>query len=439
MEIISDNHKALVCKVHVREFPGADRLQLGLCNGFQVIVGKEVQDGTLGLFFQEGLQISEEFAKANDLVRRKDEQGNACGGMFDENRRVRTIKLRGQQSFGFWIPLDSLYWFLDHNFQCVENLKEGDLLDEFAGVKLCSKYITKATRNARTTQRSTRRGEVFGMPKHFDTVQFKREYEKIPEGARVILSCKLHGTSQRVVKTYDKRILSKWEKFKKWLGFQVETECLKYITGTRNVIVSDDKDGFHSNDMRARATAFFEGKLPINMAVYFEVVGYEREGVPIMPRVSSKCLKDKEFTKRYGETITYKYGCPDGTLDVYVYRITQTTNDGHVIELSWEQVKAYCDMWGVKHVPEISNFIFSSNHYNEISGYPYDYESLMELAIKHSGGPDVIDSSHPREGICIRWEKGLEFGIQKLKNFEFLEMEHSTKDDEDCVDMEECS
>ncbi len=425
MEIISDNHKALVCKVHVREFPGADRLQLGLCNGFQVIVGKEVQDGTLGLFFQEGLQISEEFAKANDLVRRKDADGKPCGGMFDENRRVRTIKLRGQQSFGFWIALSAI---CGGNF---EGLKEGDLLDEFSGMKLCSKYITKATRNARTTQRSTRRGEVFGMPKHFDTPQLKREYERIPVGCKLIIQEKLHGTSQRVVKTYDKRVLSKWEKFKKWLGFQVETECLKYITGTRNVIVSDDKDGFHSNDMRARATAFFEGKLPINMAVYFEVVGYEREGVPIMPRVSSKCLKDKEFTKRYGETITYKYGCPDGTLDVYVYRITQTTNDGHVIELSWEQVKAYCNMWGVKYVPEITSFDFS-----DLGG---GYEGLMTVALSHHVGESLIDPSHPREGICIRWEKGLEFGIQKLKNFEFLEMEHSTKDDDDCVDIEEAS
>lgn len=241
----------------------------------------------------------------------------------------------------------------------------------------------------------------------------------------------IHNSSQRVVKTYDKRVLSKWEKLKKWLGFQVETECLKYITGTRNVIVSDDKDGFHSNDMRARATAFFEGKLPINMAVYFEVVGYEREGVPIMPRVSSKCLKDKEFTRRYGEIITYKYGCPDGSLDVYVYRITQTTNDGHVIELSWEQVKAYCEMWSVKHVPEITSFDFS-----DLGG---GHEGLMNVALLHHVGESLIDPSHPREGICIRWEKGLDFGIQKLKNFEFLEMEHSTKDDDDCVDIEEAS
>lgn len=197
MDIVSDNHKALVCKVHVREFPGADRLQLGLCNGFQVIVGKEVQDGTLGLFFQEGLQLSEEFAKANDLVRRKDEQGNACGGMFADNRRVRTIKLRGQQSFGFWIALSAI---CGGRF---DSLKEGDLIDEFSGMKLCQKYITKATRNARGTQRSTRRGEVFGMPKHFDTVQFKREYERVPKGARIIFSEKAHGcvSSDTVLET----------------------------------------------------------------------------------------------------------------------------------------------------------------------------------------------------------------------------------------------
>lgn len=89
---------AIIVKLsNVRKHPNADKLQLASALGYTVVVGLEIKSGDLGIYFPDGTRIGPEFAAANNLVRLKDEAGNNIGGMFDNNRRVRTIKLRGDQ------------------------------------------------------------------------------------------------------------------------------------------------------------------------------------------------------------------------------------------------------------------------------------------------------------------------------------------------------
>ena len=132
------SYSAIVARVNVRPHPNADRLQIGNVNGIQVIVGIDTQDGELGVYFPSDGQLSEEFAAANDLIRRKNEDGTYSGGMFDVNRRVRAMNLRGIKSDGFWCPLDYF------NFSAVSAsmLKEGDSFTEINGIPICNKYVT---------------------------------------------------------------------------------------------------------------------------------------------------------------------------------------------------------------------------------------------------------------------------------------------------------
>jgi hypothetical protein len=51
---MENNYKALVTTAHVRPHPNADKLQLATVNGYQVILGLDVQDGDMGLFFEGG-------------------------------------------------------------------------------------------------------------------------------------------------------------------------------------------------------------------------------------------------------------------------------------------------------------------------------------------------------------------------------------------------
>ena len=126
---------------NVRKHPNADRLLLGDCFGNTVCVSTDYKEGQLGIYFQSGLQLSENFCNVNDLVRRKDENGNDVGGYLDPiKRNITTIKLRGEKSDGLFLPLNSLDYCFNDN--CAENhLKIGDTIDVVNGNLICEKYI----------------------------------------------------------------------------------------------------------------------------------------------------------------------------------------------------------------------------------------------------------------------------------------------------------
>ena len=81
------NYLATVVQLNnLTKHPNADRLQITNIFGNTVIVGLDAKIGDIGLFFPVESQIGLEFANANDLIRRKDENGKSVGGMFDTNR-----------------------------------------------------------------------------------------------------------------------------------------------------------------------------------------------------------------------------------------------------------------------------------------------------------------------------------------------------------------
>ena len=95
-------HVGYIVKIeHLRPHTNADRLQIATIFGNDVIVDLNVAIGDIGVYFPSDLQLSKEFCEINDLVRRKDENGNPCGGYLDPNKRnIRPIKLRGEKSDG---------------------------------------------------------------------------------------------------------------------------------------------------------------------------------------------------------------------------------------------------------------------------------------------------------------------------------------------------
>ena len=57
------------------------------------------QEGQKVVFFPSDGQLSLEYATDNNLVRKKDENGNNIGGYMDaEKRNVTAIRLRGEKS-----------------------------------------------------------------------------------------------------------------------------------------------------------------------------------------------------------------------------------------------------------------------------------------------------------------------------------------------------
>lgn len=410
-------NNAVIAPITVYPHPNADKIQLGNVMGYQVVVGLEVKTGDLGIFFPEGLQLSRDYCKANQLLRED-------GGYFEANRRVRCQKFRGERSEGFWSPVESLAFVGKHK------LVEGDRLTELNGVELCCKYVTPATRMSRSQGKKSNRGETTMFHKHMDTDQLRMNYRRLEQNDfPMVVTQKLHGTSQRVGRVLEDKKPGWFRRnilpgFPKWLAnkFPLEREWT-YLIGSRNVIVEPDTVDYYSEGFRQKAAAKFLGRLEKGETVYYEVVGFEALDKPIMGTVNNKEVKGLP------NKITYKYGCVNGQMEIYVYRITHTNEDGYVVDLPWPAVKKRCQELFVRHVPEVACFPNTATP-DEIKAFIEDYFSFHETH-------DPLDESHPLEGVVVRVDNPLKIELYKHKTFTFGLLEGYLKSQDSYVDTEE--
>ena len=469
------SYQAIICRIRTFPHPNADKLQLGNAHGYQVVVGLNTIDGQLGVYFPTDGQLSPELAAANDLIRRKDDDGKPAGGMFDANRRVRAQQFRGEKSEGFWIPLDSLS-FTGYN---IDKLEEGMQFSELNGIPICNKYYTPATIKAMGGNQKKIRKNNKCFAKHADTKQFFHEVDQIPVGSLIYLSEKLHGTSARTANVLEdilpekimfkppKKRLLKWalsgrvgkycSKWNDWAAKHFSKAVYKMLIGTKNTILNIEKGGYYGNEtFRVNAATPFDGHLHKGEIVFYEIVGFTTTGAPIMQTQNVAALKDKQLQSLYGDTMLYRYGCLEGQCDVYVYRIAVVNEDGVLVDLPWAQVKERCKVLGVKHVPE---FCFKM----DLGGYthlrdpfwtgvpvewgdvpnPYIYtgnkDELIKIVTLFMEGPSTLDKSHMREGVVLRVENQHGVSFLKAKNHTFGMLEGYLKDRADYVDLEEIS
>lgn len=417
---------------NLRKHSNADRLQVGECFGNSVIVGLNTPENELGIYFPTDGKLGVEYCEENNLLRKKDENGNQIGGYLDPDKRhITTIKLRKEPSDGLFMPLTSLEKFCNIN-----DLKEGDTITTLNGILICEKYVPKSNRrssqNTSGKKNKAKKVETISYPlfeEHIDTSQLAYNTHQFKEGDLCYITLKMHGTSGRTSYTIkeQKKILPNWtHNVLRLLKVKLPVKkSWDYVTGTRRVVLKNYDGGFYGNDQfRKEWHDYFVGKLHKGITIYYEIVGWVNENTTIMPECSNKKTKDREFIKQYGETTRFTYGCGIGENDIYVYRITMTNEDGHIIEIPWEIVKIYCDKMGIKHVPEFDKFIFTT------------IDDLMEKVNKYVEGTDPIGKTHTREGVVIRIDNKEKFTAFKHKSFWFKCLEGIIKAD-DIIDIEE--
>ena len=451
---------------NLRPHHNADRLQMGECFGNTVIVSLEYEDNQLGVYFPSDGQVSTEFAEANNLLRKKDENGNNIGGYMDPDKRnITAIKLRGEKSDGLFLPLKSLETFGD-----ITTLHEGDRIDNFNGHEICCKYIPR--RNVRhghvSNGNKTRKKKVAMAPlftEHADTEQLAYNLAAFKPGDEIEITLKMHGTSQRtahlpVFKCYKRTF---WDKLFRREGTPIYD--WGYVSGTRRTVLEDFEGGYYgSNEFREAHSKFFEGKLWKGEEVYYEVVGFTHTGAPIMATADNKKLNDKDFIKQYGKTTTFSYGCSetgyhtylDGShealpqSDIYVYRMTMTNEDGDVVEYTPDFMRYRCEQMGVKTVPMMWNGTIPQDEWVE---WCYDCEGrygqfrrirketpgewIKNVAEQYYDGPDPIGKTHVREGVVVRILNRPKFCAYKHKNWSFKALEGIVKVEAEAPDMEE--
>ena len=442
------SYKAIVTKlanVRAHSDPQVNRVKLATCHGNQIVISIDSKEGDLGVYFPSDGQLSHEFCRANNLYRDNlmNADPNDRPGMFDKNRRVRAQKFRGEISDGFWVPL-TYFDFISTNHSSLIGPGldvEGFEFDEWKNVPICSKYINPATvKMAReNTGKKTKTAKTSVMFKeHFDTGHFGKNLHEYDKGQFIIVTEKLHGTSGRIGHVQVERNLSLVEKVAKFLGAKVQETEWKYLNGTRRVVLEETSGTqFHDPTIRDKAFKLFNGNLRKGETVYFEIVGFESTGAPIMPSVNTKDLKDKNFTKTYGERMTYSYGCAPTESAVYVYRMTFSNEDGQTVDYAWDDVVKRCTEIGVKHVPFIRSFTLEELALEAGTSDDRDTRDYFSKLIEKAGsGASVLDPRHIKEGVCVRIEGGLVNKTNKFKSFEFKVLEGIVKDS-GVIDTEE--
>lgn len=428
-------YEAMVMCASVRSHPNADRMRLVILDQYQVI-SSSVQEGELVVFFRCDGQLDPEFLSYNSEYRSGEgiNRDPKKFGFFDSNGRVKMIKLRGEYSHGYVVPLSSF------DYCGPVEWREGMTFSELNGHHICHKYITQATRDyAAKNKPSKNKGpkvKVLNFPLHFHTKSLRDHLRSLPIGAVCYFTEKLHGTSGRTgyVQAISKRKLSWWESFKLKIilalgGNPPKTYVL--VSGSRNNDFAPGGGEFGYRDVyREKAEAYFAGKLHCDEVIYYEIVGYginsaiQKHGV----NAKTKDPVENEILARYGSHIPYSYGCAVGESETYVYRITQNGR-----ELSWIEIQRRCSELGVKPVPVLSipMIVRDENSRAEI----------MEIC-KSFGDAKSSIGDNPCEGVCLRVEAENihpSMSILKCKGNTFMILEGKAKDDSAFIDIEEAS
>lgn len=416
-------YQALVTTLsNVRKAENSDRLWLADVFGEGVVIGPDMKDGDVVVYFPTDGKIERWFGDKFQLFR-KNEDGTVQGGYLEDNGHVRAIKLRGNHSSGIVISYDAI----ERKFVNV-NWEVGDAVSEIAGRQFCSKFVPKQKSNQGNTPKTSykgRKAEGVTYPEfsmHTDTQQLAYNLDVFRPGDQINMSLKMHGTSQRSMKTYAILPRGFWRRL-----FRMKAKTKDaYVLGTRRCVVSENSQGYYGNDQfRMAHHKKIEPFVQPGMEVFYEVVGYygDNENSTIMPIGDNRKLNDKAFLKAFGPKTVFSYGCDVGQSEMYVYRIT-TENGAH--ECTPEEITAWCGMAGVHQVPQIDNFTFTT------------VEDLQERINKYFEDlVDPVGKTHVKEGVVIRIVNGLGFKAYKSKTYEFKVLEGIIKETADAPDMEE--
>lgn len=397
---INQNYCATIVEIKsITPLENCDNVVSTTIFGFNAIVNKETKIGDIGVLFTTETQLSEEFCYENNLHRHgnlnKDEGQK---GYLDDNRRIRAIRFRGHTSNCLFMPLSSLDFTAIH----LPDLKVGDEFDKINGWDICKKYEIYRKQSGQPKgfgKKTHSRVDPKHIPEHISSSNFFKYGDIFNGEDEVVVTQKLHGTSIRAGNIVVERKLSLWERFLAKCGVGIQKTEFDYIYGSRKVIKDVNnpfQNHFYSYDLWSdTGKEHFNGKLPENYVVYAEVIGYTKDGGAIQKG--------------------YTYCIPHGQNKVYIYRIAVINTQGISVDLSWDQLKLFCEQNNLSYVPEIwRGKVKDMNIQQYMDTRLFDkYRNCLNIGLLD----DLVD-----EGVCIRRE-GLTPTILKAKAPKFFEYE----------------
>jgi hypothetical protein len=422
--------------------PNADRLQGFIIDHARIYVDLSFEEHDICIYFPLECQIDSRIISYLNLYSDKSLNKDITkGGFFNAKGRVRAVRLRSEPSQGFLMKaqdfVDALSSFSSFN-RLIDIDSIGQEFDSINDEVIIKKYVVQQQRKPglktdRKLARKVSRVVENQFRFHIDTEHLKKNIYKVNRNNYVSITAKLHGTSVIFGKLLTYRKLSFIEKVLKKLGVNINDKVYDLLYSSRRVIKNDDlntqANHYYSSDVWGDVARTFDYAVQKGYTLYGEIVGYTRDGAFIQKGYDYGCIQPV-YENEYVEDVHYR---------VYVYRITFTNEDGNVSELSWKQIKAYCEHFGINHVPEyyfgkLVDFdksfkkIKSDDEFNEAVIKTLEEKYLEKYC-------EFCTNKVPSEGIVLRIDKLFNFDAYKLKSFMFMEMESKHLDD-NVIDIE---
>jgi hypothetical protein len=431
------NYLAKIVKIedfHKHSDPEVTKLKCCFIDGYNIITGIDSEPG-LYVYFPTACCINPKFLSYANLYRHGELNSDQTKtGMFEDNGRVKAIRLRGELSEGFILPISVFQnWVIS-----VVNIEpEIKVETEFDSVEhdgksfwVNKKYIPRNTRTSGMSGSGTKAGgkQPKGLDKlienqfrfHYDTILIKKCPNVLRPSNLISVTAKVHGTSGISAYVLCKQPLSWKQKIAKWLTGE-DFYKYDYLYSSRSVIKNQYYNktagtGFYGVDVWKYADAIVRPCLSKGMTVYYEIIGFLPNGGYIQKNY------DYGYIPPVGNEV-YTYGRHFG---IQIYRVTITDVDGNVHEFSAREVQQWVISHNLKPVEEyyygyasdLYPDLNQSEHWNEnfLAKLANDKNFYMEC------NSPTCDNKVPHEGVVIKIEN-MKSEAFKLKCFKFLDKE----------------
>lgn len=460
----------------------SDRLMQTRINGESIVVNKaDVKEGDVMLYVSNECQISGWFLGANNMYRHhtlnancaaveerikqdpdflKTDEAKEMTGYFEDNGRVRMIKLRGCPSFGVLFKPESLRQALYTNglvgytdfdweslvgtdFDTLEFDRE--VSDGEKTLPFVRAYVPKRHEPQQHGQKGVNRWDrlnrmVPGQFKlHYDTAPLKKHLMDFKPQTEITATVKMHGTSFIVANILTKVPL-RFFRIRRWLNehlhLNIQEARQEYgmVVSSRKVIKNewsgcDHPEGYYGQDIWTEYGEIIYPYLDKGVTVYGEICGYLTDNTKMIQQ-------------------DYDYGCKQGENFLMIYRATKH-EDGALREFSIDEVghlteviKARMSDAGDKNVGRVMNIKNLQLYRGSVAqligegGDMRDFpDRLGDLCKIEQREPLCTGHKVPREGVVIRIDGDEVAEAFKLKSLAFLEREKKAIDKGE-VDME---
>lgn len=424
----NENYAARFVRLqNVRKHINADRLQCVSVIGNNVITDLSAKDGDVYIFFPAETKLNADFIAFTNGFRDKElnRDKSAKAGFFEDNCRIKNIKLREEKSEGYIVSLSDFSDFLLHkklNAEFDDSLLNTDF-DMIESLVICQKYFVEPPAQVRLSKSEKRANKLARFDRldtsqfrfHIDTSHLGKNLFKIQPYSVISVTNKIHGSSVIVSKVMVNRKLTFLERFaKKFLGICVLEKEYDVIYASRTVVknryINQNAGSYYGVDIWSMVGEQLKDHVQSGITLYGEVAGYLPTGAYIQKN--------------------YDYGNLKGEYSVFIYRITHTSADGKVFEFSWPQIKQYCAKYGLTHVPEFfygqAKDLFPELELGENWKSDF-YAKLTEKYLEKDC--NMCFNAVPSEGVVLRIERSFDdFEAYKHKSFRFKNLESKNAD-----------